>query len=105
MPDAKDIKEILENPFWINGLESNVLYQTEDDDSPPNEAWLQIVFSNDGDAWVHKLADCPMKSIRKRTYAGGGKDLRTRQALMILAFAIKLDNDEREEYKAKYKAY
>ena len=88
---AEHIKDILENPFWLDEIESNMVYQTEDDDSPPGEAWLQVVFSIDGDAWVAKITDSPIKSIRKRTYAGGGKDHRTRQALMILAYAMKLD--------------
>lgn len=87
----QQIKDILESSFWLDEIESTVVYQTEDDDSPPNEAWLQVVFSNDGDAWVAKITDSPIKSIRKRTHAGGGRDLRTRQALMILAYAMKLD--------------
>ena len=88
---SKQIKGILESPFWLGEIKSNIVYQTEDDDSPPNEAWLQVVFSGDGDAWVAKITDSPIKSIRKRTYAGGGRDHRTRQALMILAYAMKLD--------------
>ncbi len=91
MSKSEQIKDILESPFWLDEIETTVVYQTEDDDSPPNEAWLQVVFSIDGDAWVAKMTDSPIKSIRKRTYAGGGRDHRTRQALMILAYAMKLD--------------
>ena len=87
-----EIKKILESPFWIGGIESNVPYETHDDDSPDSEiALLQVVFSIDGDAWVTKLTESSIKSIRKRTHQGGGRDLRTRQALMILAYAMKLD--------------
>ncbi len=91
----QQVRDILESPFWLDEIQPTVVYQTEDDDSPPDEAWLQVVFSIDGDAWVAKITDSPIKSIRKRTYAGGGKDLRTRQALMILAYAMKLDAAER----------
>lgn len=100
---AEEIKKLLETPFWIEGIESNVLYETEDDDSPPDEAFLRVVFSIDGDAWVSKFTGHnAMKSIRKRTYQGGGKDLRTRIALMILAYAMKLDEEERKAHLAKY---
>lgn len=91
MSKSEQIKDILESPFWLNEIETNVAYQTEDDDSPPGEAQLQVVFSIDGDAWVAKMTDSPITSIRKRTFAGGGRDHRTRQALMILAYAMKLD--------------
>ncbi len=99
---AEEIKKILETPFWIDGIKSRTLYQTEDDDSPPNESFLQVIFSDDGDAWVTKITDPSFKSIRKRTYQGGGKDLRTRNALMILAYAMKLDEEERKAHLAKY---
>ena len=94
MNKKEEIKKILENPTWIDEIESNTLYQIEDDDSPSGEAFLQIVFSNDGDAWVHQISDPTFKSIRKRTHQGGGRDVRTRYALMILAYAMKLDNEE-----------
>ena len=100
---AEEIKKILETPFWIEGIESNILYETEDDDSPPGEAFLKIVFSTDGDAWVSKFTgNNSMKSIRKRTHQGGGRDSRTRLALMILAYAMKLDDEERKAHLAKY---
>lgn len=95
---AEEIKKLLEEHFWIEGIESGVLYQTEDDDSPPSEiALLQVIFSQDGDAWVTKLTESQMKSIRKRTGIGGGRDMRTRTALMILAYAMKLDNEENKD--------
>lgn len=88
------IKELLETPFWIPAIATNVSYESHDDDTPCDEvALLQVIFSADGDAWVNKMTDPAYKSIRKRTYAGGGKDLRTRTALMILAYAIKLDEE------------
>lgn len=99
---AKEIKALLETPFWIDGLESGVLYQTMDDDSPDGQAYLQIYITPDGDVWANKLTDSIMKSIRKRTDIGGGRDHRTRTAMMILAYAMKLDEEERAERKAKY---
>ncbi len=71
------------------------MYEIHDDDSPDSEfQFLRVCFSPDGDVWVTVLCDPPYKSVRKRTYQGRGKDLRTRNALMILAYAMKLDNME-----------
>lgn len=102
-PSAKSIQKLVETPFWIDGLESGVGYETHDDDTPNDKvAILRVMFSGDGDVWVAKLTDPSYASIRKRTHIGGGKDLRTRQALMILAYAMKLDDDERKAREAKY---
>ena len=92
---SEEIKKLLEDPFWIDEIECHEVYQVHDDDSPDSEfQFLRICFSPDGDVWVNSLWDPPYKSIRKRTHQGGGRDLRTRLALMILAYAIKLDNEE-----------
>lgn len=100
----EDIKKMLENPFWIEGLETGTAYETHDDDTPDcTVAILRVMFSQDGDAWVAKLTDPAYASIRKRTSIGGGKDLRTRQAIMILAYAMKLDKEERDAYAEKYR--
>lgn len=36
-------------------------------------------------------------SLRYRNYAGGGQSLRVHKALMILALAIKMDNEEEKK--------
>jgi hypothetical protein len=52
---------------------------------------ISVVFSPDSDAWVYIDK---RDGLRFRTYSGGGASLRVRNALIILALAIKLDNEE-----------
>jgi len=51
-----------------------------------------VIFDRMGDAY---LSTGSGKDIRFRTYGGGGMSLRTRAALLILAEAIRLDNEDR----------
>ena len=85
------IKKILETPFWPEGLESMKRYYiTQDDCDGDFTNGLNVTFSEDGDAWVNT----EKQSCRFRTYNGGGRNLRVRNALIILAIAIKMDNEE-----------
>ncbi len=90
---------------WPAGLEHSTSYQVLCDDKGRNEgSWLKVMIGNDGDAWV-TMQDwenvpegnpTPFPSIRVRTLTGGGRNYRTRQALLWLAEAIRLDQEERE---------
>lgn len=57
------------------------------------EQELTVEFSPDGDAWV-LLAD---RSLRFRTVEGGGMSPRVQRALVVLAEAIRRDNEERPQ--------
>lgn len=94
---SENIKNFLDDMGWPETLSTNEIYTTEDDDSEPGKGNLMIQFSNDGDAWVNIFTDPPYKSIRKRTFIGGGKDEYTRKALLILAEAIRIDNERNIE--------
>lgn len=92
----KDTRRVLENPFWISELSSNVNYtRIQDDHDGTKEGQLTVDFTCDGDAWV--FTDKHHQPMRFRTFHGGGMSERTRNALMILAYAIKLDNEERPQ--------
>lgn len=92
-------------PHWPKGIEANTLYRIPCDDKGRNGgSWLQLFVANDGDVHV-SMQDWeeigeegsrpdPFPSIRIRTLPGGGRSLRTRQALLWLAEAIRLDNEE-----------
>ena len=89
-------KELLEENYWLPNINNTDRYFITQDDNEGNAAsGLSVMFSEDGDAWV-KTYDKPMESCRFRTYAGGGRSHRVRNALMILAEAIRLDSQERE---------
>jgi len=100
-------------PHWPEGLEQGRFYQFNcDDDGRDGEAFFRVLIANDGDAHLcaSKLVEsgfidrvtgerlpsiyAPFPSIRCRTGIGGGRHARTRQALLWLARAIQLDNEE-----------
>lgn len=88
----RQIKKILEASFWLQSLETNSSYsRLHDDHDGTYEGVVTVGFSCDGDAWISIDNSRP---IRFRTAFGGGMSLRTRNALLILAEAIRLDNEE-----------
>lgn len=100
-------------PHWPEGLQQGKFYQFNcDDDGRDGTAFIRVLVANDGD--VHLCASKLMErgftdkvsgeklpsiyhnfpSVRCRTGIGGGRHARVRQALLWLARAIQLDNDE-----------
>ena len=95
-PKSLQIKRLLENPTWPEGLEARTMYERQHDDTDgKDEGYLRVVIADDGDAWVSM--DVAHHGLRYRTYQGGGSSLRVRAALLILAQAIRLDNEERPQ--------
>ncbi len=87
-------RKIIESPFWIPDLETMVPYERiQDDHDGTKEGRMILQISTDGDVWF--MTDKHHPSMRFRMPGiGGGMSPRVRNALMILAFAIKLDNQE-----------
>ena len=90
-------------PRWPEGLEAGTTYKVFcDDTGRKGGSWLSIVISQDGDVWpsmqlwedMPEGRPHPIPTIRIRTFAGGGRMLRTRQALLWLADAIRRDTEE-----------
>jgi hypothetical protein len=95
---VKAINEILNEPFWLPGLETQVAYQRiHDDHDGTFDGILSVVFGKDSDAWLQILGK-PGVILRFRNSFGGGQSQRVRNALLILAHAIKLDNEEVPQY-------
>lgn len=91
----KDVHRVLENPFWIPDLIAKKSYtRIHDDHDGTFEGAITVTFSEDGDAWVNVDPSYNRSALRFRNFFGGGMSLRVRNALMILAFAIKLDNEK-----------
>ncbi len=95
MNASQEIRRLLEKPYWPQTLEAGKLYERFEDDSPTGR--ISVVFGGDGDGYImlnavqdpneHKL------SMRFRMpMMGGGQSPRVRNALLILAEAIRLDN-------------
>jgi len=89
---------LLESPFWPNGLEVDKLYtRIHDDCEGRTEEKISVGFSVDGDAWISTYAHhAPMMRFRM-PIIGGGNSPRTRNALLLLALAVKLDNEEKPD--------
>ncbi|MEI6165905.1 MAG: hypothetical protein WCS52_01805 [bacterium] len=98
----KDVVRILETPWWPPMLSSDGRYYRPQDDCPPSEgSGIAVSIGCDGDAWVQTYQPM-MQSCRYRVpMFGGGMSPRVRQALLILAMAIKLDNEENPVSYAK----
>jgi hypothetical protein len=90
-------------PYWPPNLKTHEFYEVACDDKGRNEmSWLRVLIAPDGDVHVsmQEWEDFPQgqpdpfPSVRIRTFGGGGRNQRTRQALLWLAEAIRLDNLE-----------
>jgi len=91
----KQMRKLLECPEWPNGLEANTVYQRlHDDHDGTMEGVLKVIIGHDGDAWVATDPEGGRHGMRFRTLHGGGGSLRTRNALLLLAWAMKLDAEE-----------
>ena len=84
-------RKILDTPFWPESIEAREIYfRTHDDCDGDLSKGIQVVFSDDGDAHIRTC----MEGCRFRTWGGGGMSLRVRNALLLLALAINMDNEE-----------
>jgi hypothetical protein len=93
-----DIRALLENLPWLPDLSADTLYERlHDDHDGTRTGKLMIQIGRDGDAWVStdKHRGAP---LRFRTTFGGGNSVRVRNALVLLALAMKLDEDERPDH-------
>jgi hypothetical protein len=99
--DSEPIKaDDVFRPHWPPGLEPLTSYEVPCDDKGRNgRSWLRVMVAGDGDVHV-SMQDwegvpvgepTAFPSIRIRTLIGGGRNERTRQALLWLAQAIRLD--------------
>lgn len=90
--NQKIIDKVLGTPFWPPDLETQKAYVTthDDNDGDPLSGLLQVTFTIDGDAWISIQSERgSTKALRFRTWGGGGKYLKIRNALLLLADAIR----------------
>lgn len=89
---SAQIRQLLEAYFWPANLQPNTRYvRLHDDHDGKFEGHLSVVIGEDGDAWV--AADGPDPLRFRMPSTGGGRSPHTRTALLILAEAIRLDNE------------
>ena len=91
----KDIKKILETPFWPQQLTIDTQYsRLHDDHDGTGVGSVSVSFDFNGDGYICTHTEIPGSSLRFRTELGGGMSLRVRNALLVLALAIQLDTEQ-----------
>ncbi len=103
------IDAVLDIPFWHPGVDPKKAYQRRSDDTDGQDMGIGVMFGSDSDAhfqvWSYNLdrktgePQYDDGHHRFRTHFGGGRSLRVRNALIMLARAIDLDNKERPDPK------
>ena len=84
------IRKLLDNLPWPEGLEAKTYSRLHDDHDGEETGRLVVSISHDGDTWVTTTRG----SLRFRTATGGGCSVRVRNALVLLALAIQIENEE-----------
>lgn len=92
------VTKLLNESFWLPNLKTNQRYlRCQDDHDGTFFPKISVIVSEDADIWMATLSDrpSPLHSLRFRCGIGGGSSLRVRNALLILAEAIRQDSLER----------
>ena len=90
----RDVRRVLNNPFWIQELDVQTGYvRLHDDHDGTYKGKIEVSFTNDGDAWI-RTDSHKGPTLRFRNEFGGGRSPRVKNALLILAYAIMLDEED-----------
>jgi hypothetical protein len=89
-----DIDEILSGMFWPEHLKTNKSYVVthDDNDGDSESGFMNVIFSADGDAWIS--VNCKKMLRYRMPFDGGGKYPKVRNALLLLAEAIRQENGD-----------
>lgn len=95
-PDQQDYQKIVEKllnaPYFLPHLTTDKNYSREEDDSEMGAGvGVTVRIDSFGDIYLWTTGE--KRIHRFRTMGGGGNSLRTRNALMILAEAMRLDSE------------
>jgi hypothetical protein len=93
------VDELLKHQFWLKGLKTGCLYERLSDDTDGGYSCIQVGFSPDMDSHAQVISQVDTEHTmsmmhRFRTFYGGGQSPRTRNALLLLAWAMHQDNLE-----------
>lgn len=100
--DDKEVEEalnfVLEDNFWIEAIDIGKIYERNQDDIDGEDnstQYLSLFFDSSGNSDIHIIIHPgKYRTLRFRLPVGGGKSERTRKALMIVAEAIRRDNEK-----------
>ena len=96
---TKDIqrmaRKVLETPFCPDGVSfSSNHFRTQDDCDGDYSSGVNVIVGPDGDAWIGATCELGEMCRYRIPVIGGGRSPRVRNALLLLALAIDLDNEE-----------
>lgn len=85
--DDNQINKALTDYYWPPQLDAKRAYITthDDNDGVPESGFMSLIFDRCGDAHLQVVG----RSLRFRTIGGGGRFPKIRNALLLLAVAIK----------------
>jgi len=92
---SRAMNTLLEGSYWpatLGARDTHTRRQDDTDGQRGPDQDLSVSIGPDGDMWV--VLPSSAQSLRFRTAAGGGQSLRVRNALMVLAEAIRRDNED-----------
>lgn len=95
------VDALLEHYFWLQNLKTGVGYRRRGDDTDGENNTITVIIGDrvrQGDVWIDVLSHIEPSSLSldhcfREPFNGGGQSQRTRNALLILARAIQLDNE------------
>lgn len=99
---GKAMRQLLETPFWPENIQAGESYQRFEDDSPLGN--ISVMFGGDGDGYIAVMQERDSDDFKfsmrfRMPMFGGGQSPRVRNALLILAEAIRLDNLEHPQHR------
>lgn len=88
------LRKLLREPFWPSTVTTTTGYtRLHDDHDGTREGRIILGFTPDGDAWISTDGHRG-PTLRFRNMFGGGRSPHTYAALLFLAEAIRLDNEQ-----------
>jgi hypothetical protein len=95
LSETKTKKILGDNFQWPKNLRSSESYRRlHDDHDGTYEGDLTVTIGPDGDTWIDAHNPRTLSSLRFRNYFGGGQSLLVTNALILLADAIRIENEE-----------
>ena len=100
--NKETIRDVLEQCYWPEELKADEYqFRTQDDCDGDKGSGISVVIDRCGDAWIDSTTARHISARYRMPGSGGGQSPRTRNALVLLALAIKLDNETKGRVEVK----
>ncbi len=95
------VHKLLESHFWLPTLTINARYERNHDTREGNDGNVMVMITPRTEVWVRTWSDLPGGLVNFRPKAEDGHSPRVRSALLVLAEAIRLDNEDEAKRKGQ----